>query len=51
MCGIAGIFNIYNNAEISRDVLAGMVAMLRHRGPDGIGFLPGRPRSGWAMRG
>ncbi len=38
MCGIAGIFNIYSNGEISREVLSAMTAMLRHRGPDGTGF-------------
>ncbi len=38
MCGIAGIFNIYNNAEIAPDVLRSMIAIQRHRGPDGSGF-------------
>ena len=38
MCGIAGILNIHDDAGIPRDVLESMVAILRHRGPDGAGF-------------
>ena len=38
MCGIAGIFNLYDDREISIDTLKRMTAILRHRGPDGFGF-------------
>jgi asparagine synthase (glutamine-hydrolysing) len=38
MCGIAGIFNIYEDTEIPGDTLKRMVAILNHRGPDGSGF-------------
>jgi asparagine synthase (glutamine-hydrolysing) len=38
MCGIAGIFNFRCNREITLDTLKGMIAMLRHRGPDGFGY-------------
>lgn len=38
MCGIAGIFNIYDNKGISKDTLKKMVAIIKHRGPDGFGF-------------
>ena len=38
MCGIAGIFNLHRNQEISLNALKGMIAMIHHRGPDGFGF-------------
>ncbi|MDH4027606.1 MAG: asparagine synthase (glutamine-hydrolyzing) [Nitrospirota bacterium] len=38
MCGIAGIFNLYDEKEISMDTLRKMTAIIRHRGPDGFGF-------------
>lgn len=37
MCGIAGILN-NGKQEVSLDLLKGMIAQLRHRGPDGYGF-------------
>ena len=36
MCGIAGILR-HDGAPIDRDAIERMVAMLRHRGPDGEG--------------
>ncbi|MBI4847307.1 MAG: asparagine synthase (glutamine-hydrolyzing) [Nitrospirae bacterium] len=38
MCGITGIFNIYEDRKIPLDTLRGMAAVIRHRGPDGFGF-------------
>lgn len=38
VCGIAGIFNLSRGERVSIDTLHAMVAMLRHRGPDGFGF-------------
>ncbi len=38
MCGIAGVFNLYGDREIQKETLRRMVAILRHRGPDGYGF-------------
>jgi len=38
MCGIAGIFNLHRDREISLDVLKDMIEMVQHRGPDGYGF-------------
>ncbi|NOZ68285.1 MAG: asparagine synthetase B, partial [Deferribacteres bacterium] len=38
MCGIAGIFNLYEDRDISLDTLKRMAAIMRHRGPDGTGF-------------
>lgn len=38
MCGIAGILNLHHGGEISVAVLRRMIAMVRHRGPDGFGF-------------
>ena len=38
MCGIAGIFNLRHDQELSLDTLKRMIAMVRHRGPDGFGF-------------
>lgn len=37
MCGIAGYFRIKGQAEPDRALLAQMVTMLRHRGPDEFG--------------
>ena len=42
MCGLAGIFNIDREGEISFDALKKMIAMVRHRGPDGFGFYRDR---------
>lgn len=38
MCGIAGIFNLHSDKEISVDTLKRMAFIQRHRGPDGFGF-------------
>nr|MDA8087409.1 asparagine synthase (glutamine-hydrolyzing) [Nitrospiraceae bacterium] len=38
MCGIAGIYNDRGGLESSRELLGGMIRMLRHRGPDGFGL-------------
>ncbi len=38
MCGIAGIFNLHEDREITQQSLDQMIAMIRHRGPDGVGF-------------
>ncbi len=38
MCGIAGIFNLYNAKEVPIDTLKAMAAIIKHRGPDGFGF-------------
>ncbi len=38
MCGIAGIFNLYSDKEIQMDTLKRMASVIRHRGPDGVGF-------------
>jgi len=38
MCGIAGIFNLHRNQEISLNSLKSMIAVIQHRGPDGFGF-------------
>ena len=42
MCGIAGICGLTSSAPAEREVLARMLGMLRHRGPDQFGiFLDG----------
>ncbi|PCI21398.1 MAG: asparagine synthetase B, partial [Piscirickettsiaceae bacterium] len=43
MCGIVGIFDINNNAEINRDLLHQMNETQFHRGPDegGLHLEPG----------
>ncbi|MBI5656910.1 MAG: asparagine synthase (glutamine-hydrolyzing) [Geobacter sp.] len=38
MCGIAGIVNIFDEHPIERRSLEKMIAMLHHRGPDGMGI-------------
>jgi asparagine synthase (glutamine-hydrolysing) len=38
MCGIAGIFHLHHEQELDPDVLRRMIAMVHHRGPDGVGF-------------
>ncbi|MEW6110136.1 MAG: asparagine synthase (glutamine-hydrolyzing) [Nitrospirota bacterium] len=38
MCGIAGIFNLNSDKEISANILKRMAAVIQHRGPDGFGF-------------
>ncbi len=38
MCGIAGIFNMCSDKEISVRTLKMMASVMRHRGPDGVGF-------------
>jgi asparagine synthase (glutamine-hydrolysing) len=38
MCGIAGILKRSSAGEISGETLRRMIAMVRHRGPDGFGF-------------
>ncbi|GBE40182.1 asparagine synthetase [glutamine-hydrolyzing] 1 [bacterium BMS3Bbin09] len=47
MCGIAGIFNLHKDQEISIDNLRRMAAIINHRGPDGFGFYKDR-RAGFA---
>jgi asparagine synthase (glutamine-hydrolysing) len=42
MCGIAGIYNLTGDREISRDTLERMIALIRHRGPDGTGYYQDR---------
>ena len=37
MCGISGIFNLYNKAPISTEQLKAMAFSLNHRGPDEAG--------------
>lgn len=38
MCGICGVWNYADAAPVDRDLLAGMVGALRHRGPDDEGM-------------
>lgn len=38
MCGIAGILNLVDAPPVEKTVLQRMIAMIRHRGPDGAGF-------------
>ena len=38
MCGISGIYNYMRYEHVDRDVLAGMLAAIRHRGPDDEGI-------------
>ncbi len=38
MCGITGILNLSNQAPIEEHSLRQMLAMIRHRGPDGFGL-------------
>ena len=47
MCGIAGILSGAGAPAPTRDELAAMIGRLRHRGPDGTGFLT-RERVGFA---
>jgi len=37
MCGLAGILNMTTDAKIEAHAIDSMIAMLRHRGPDGTG--------------
>jgi asparagine synthase (glutamine-hydrolysing) len=46
MCGIAGVAR-RDSKGVSRETLLRMAAVLRHRGPDGVGIAPG-PRVGLA---
>jgi asparagine synthase (glutamine-hydrolysing) len=39
MCGIAGILNLGSGPPIDERVLAGMISLLHHRGPDETGFF------------
>lgn len=41
MCGIAGFAGRWQDADISRRQLAGMITSLAHRGPDGTGMFLG----------
>jgi asparagine synthase (glutamine-hydrolysing) len=47
VCGIAGIINLKPSPPIEADVLARMIAALRHRGPDEFGIY----RDEWAGLG
>lgn len=38
MCGITGALNLSANTSIKQEDLLGMLSMIRHRGPDGIGI-------------
>jgi asparagine synthase (glutamine-hydrolysing) len=38
MCGIIGVYNQYEKRQVEREVLLQMLAMIRHRGPDGFGI-------------
>src|SRR5512136_2694305 len=38
MCGIIGALNLTSQAPVAADTLRQMLAMLRHRGPDGFGY-------------
>ena len=38
MCGIAGIFNLSNDRNISETTISSMIDKLSHRGPDGRGI-------------
>jgi asparagine synthase (glutamine-hydrolysing) len=38
MCGITGVLNLENNDPIQEAQLRQMLAMIRHRGPDGFGI-------------
>lgn len=38
MCGIAGMFHFNADEAVNPELLAGMVAMIRHRGPDEAGI-------------
>ena len=49
MCGIVGIYNLKTAAPIEEGTLRGMLAMIRHRGPDEFGlYLDGRAGMGSA---
>lgn len=39
MCGIAGIINLYENHDYDKNLIVHMCDALKHRGPDGEGFL------------
>ena len=38
MCGITGVLNLNNDQIIQQEALGQMLAMIRHRGPDGFGI-------------
>jgi asparagine synthase (glutamine-hydrolysing) len=38
MCGIIGVFNQHEDGQVERQILLQMLAMIRHRGPDGFGI-------------
>ena len=38
MCGIIGALNLTSQPPVAADTLRQMLAMLRHRGPDGFGY-------------
>jgi asparagine synthase (glutamine-hydrolysing) len=48
MCGIAGQINLSQDSEISMALLQDMIALLRHRGPDGFGFYRDKNKVGLA---
>ena len=43
MCGIAGYYAAHGDTRIDRSALCRMLAMLRHRGPDGLGTFTDGP--------
>jgi len=38
MCGIIGVYNQYEKKQVEQHILLQMLAMIRHRGPDGFGI-------------
>ena len=38
MCGIIGVYNQFEKNPVDRQILLQMLAMIRHRGPDGFGI-------------
>ncbi len=45
MCGITGFAERNHKAETARRIVKGMADLITYRGPDGEGYLCGRPGS------
>ena len=43
MCGICGVYNYGSGEKVSRELLKGMNALIRHRGPDDEGWVVDGP--------